>query len=446
VKRFITYGWLLLALVLLMSGVALFVINYKPTLLVPAIEQWIKLNSQRSLRISGDVHFSFFPHAGLSLSQLSLSEYQQEDVFVSVDSMRITAFLLPLFKGRLVVDHVHISGLQARFIRYHDGTINIADLLQENDSAIFSAFEIGRVEVENSKLSFQDDMTHQSVDLEALQLTATQVTDNALPQIQMQSQLSFHQGQSADDSDSRVAPLKIQLDAEGALYNQEELISGSVFLSAQTLPEDHDAAAVEYISTRLSIAGLKWIGNILTSQHVHMELGLQYSGYSVNIALDTAFEVKMQELAGVLPDLQLAFDFFHPDYLSKSVNGYFKGHLDIDGMTEQLHMDLQGQIDNSAVKTTMQVQDFARQTHAFKIEIDRLDLTALLPIDQSESKGKASDIQMEGAALPDFSKLEQLGLNGSIQIGQLSVGDIRLSDIQLMLRPENNNFLIEQSE
>jgi len=446
VKRFITYGWLLLALLLLMSGAALFIINYKPALLVPAIEQWVKLNNQRLLKINGDVHFSFFPRANLSLSQLSVSEYQRDDVFASVEAMRITASLSSLLKGRLVVDHAHVSGFQARIVRYQDGTVNFADLLQESGSGFFSAFEIGRLEVENSKLSFQDDMTHQSVDLEALQLTAVQVTDTALRQIKMQSQLAFHHGQSADRNDARVAQLRIQFDAEDALFNQEELTSGPVFLSVQTLPEDPDAEAIEHISTRLSIAGLKWIRNILTSQHVHMELRLQHSGYSVNVALDTALEVGMQELAGALPDLQLVFDFFHPDYLSKSVNGYFKGHLGFDGIAGQLHMDLQGQIDSSAVKTTMRVQDFARQTHAFKIEIDRLDLTALLPNEQPESKFQAVDIQAEVAALPDFSKLEQLGLNGSIQIGLLSMGDIHLSDIQLMLMPGKNDFLIEQSE
>ncbi|MDC8444356.1 MAG: AsmA family protein [Nitrosomonas sp.] len=445
-KRIITYGWLLLALVLLMSGVALFIISYKPTLLVPAIEQWIKLNSQRSLRINGDIHFSFFPYANLSLSQLSVSEYQQDDVFASVETMRLTVSLLPLLKGRFVVDHAHISGFQARIVRYQDGTVNIADLLQESGGGFFSAFEIGRIEVENSKLSFQDDMTHQSLDLEALQLTATQVATESLRQIKMQSGLVFRHWRSSDRSSPRTAQLKIRLETEEAVFNQENLASGPVFLSVQTLPEDRDAGAVEHISTRVSIAGLRQIGNLLISPHVHMELGLQHNGYSVNAVLDTALEVRMSGPEGSLSDLQLAFDFFHPDYLIKSVNGYFKGYLDFDGITEQLRMDLQGQINNSAVKTIMQVQDFTQQTHAFRIEIDRLDLTALLPDGQSESKGKASDVQAEGAAIPDFSELEQLGLNGSIQIGLLSMGDIHLSDIQLMLRPGKNDFLIEPSE
>ncbi len=155
--------------------------------------------------------------------------------------------------------------------------------------------------------------------------------------------------------------------------------------------------------------------------------------------LDTAIEVRMHGMAGALPDLYLAFDFFHPDYLSKSISGYFKGHLDIDGAAEWLHMDLQGQIDGQAVKTTARLQDFAQQTHAFKIEIDRLDLTALLPVGQPDSVPEVSDAQPEDAALPDFSRLEKLGLNGSIQIGQLSVGDIRLSDIQLLLQPKKSD-------
>lgn len=436
----------MLVLVLLMSSAAVFIISYKPALLIPAIEQWIKLNSQRSLRIGGDMDFSFFPRANLSLSQLSLSEYQRDDVFASIESMQITVSLMSLIKGRLVVDDVHISGLHAGFVRYHDGTINISDLLRENDSAFPGGFEIGRIEVENSKLSFQDEMTQQSLDLEALQLTATQVVAESLQQIKMQSELAFRDGQSLDRNDLRVAQLKIRLEAEETVFNQEKLVSGPVFLSVQTLPEDHDAGAAEHISTHVSIASLKQVGNLLICPHVHMELELQYSGSSISAVLDAVVEVRMQGLAGAVTDLQLAVDFFHPDYLSKSVHGHLKGHLGFDRVAEWLRMDLQGQIDNSAVKTTMQVQDFAQKTHAFRIEVDRLDLTAFLPDGHSESKAKASKIQSGGAAFPDFSKLEQLGLNGSIQIGQLSMGDIRLSDIKLMQRPENNNFLIEPTE
>ncbi len=444
-KRFIIYGWLLLALALLMSGVALYIINYKPALLTSAIEQWIKLNSQRSLSVNGNIQLSFSPHAHLSLSQLSLSEYQQDDVFASIETMRLTVSLLPLLKGRFVVDHAHISGFQARIVRYQDGTVNIADLLQESGSGFFSGFEIGRIAVENSKLSFQDDMTRQSLDLEALQLSATQIATESLQQIKMQSGLVFRHWQSSDRSDSHTAQLKVRLEAEETVFNQEKMASGPVFLSVQTLPEDRDAEGIEHISTRVSIAGLRQIGNLLLSPHVHMELGLQHSGYSVNTVLDAVVEISMEGLAGAVTDLQLAVDFFHPDYLGKPVNGHFKGHLDFDGIAKQLRMDLQGQLDNSAVKTTIRVQDLAQQAHAFRIEIDQLDLTALLPAAQLESKAEASKNLPGDAVFPDFSKLEQLSLNGSIQIGQLSMGDIRLSDIQLMLRPENNDFFIEPS-
>ncbi|MCC6923923.1 MAG: AsmA family protein, partial [Nitrosomonas sp.] len=293
-KRFITYGWLLLALVLLMSGVALFIISYKPTLLVPAIEQWIKLNSQRSLSINGDIHFSFSPHANLSLNQLSLSEYQQDDIFASVETMRLTVSLLPLLKGRIVVEHAYLSGFQARFVRYPDGTVNIADLLQESSSGFFSGFEIGRIAVENSRLSFQDDMARQSLDLEALQLTATQVETESLQQIKMQSGLVFRHWQSSDRSSPRTAQLKIRLEAEETVFDREKLASGPVFLSVQTLPEDRDAEGVEHISTHLTIASLRQIGNLLISPHVHMELGVQHNGYSVNAVLDTVVEVRTQ--------------------------------------------------------------------------------------------------------------------------------------------------------
>lgn len=445
-KRFITLGWLLLTLVLLISGAALFIVNYKPVYLIPAIEQWVKLSSQRSLRIDGDLRFSFFPHISLYLSDLSLSEHQQDDWFASADKVEITVSLKPLFNRQLVVNDVRISGLQARFVRYQDGTMNIADLLQAGDTSFFDAFDIAQMEIENSRLRFQDDMTRQLFELKALHLAAMHVTAESLRQVKMQTHISFNDRQRTGSADSATVQLKTQFEAEDIVFSQGELVSGPVFLSAQTVPEDGGAGTAEHISTRISIAGLNRIEGILSSQHVHMELGLRHSGYSVETVLDTAIEVNMHGMAGALPGLQLAFDFFHPDYLSKSISGYFKGHLDIDGVSEWLHVDLQGQIDGQAVKTTVRLQDFAQQTRVFKIEINQLDLTALLPVGQPDAVPKVSDAQSEGAVLPDFSRLEKLGLNGSIQIGQLSVGDIRLSDIQLMLQPEENNSPIKRSE
>ncbi|MBX3640182.1 MAG: AsmA family protein [Nitrosomonas sp.] len=445
-KRFITLGWLLLTLVLLISGAALFIVNYKPVLLIPAVEQWVKLNSQRSLRIAGGLRFSFFPQPSLLLNDLSLSEYQRDDWFVSAEEIKITVSLRPLFNRQLVVNDVRISGLQARFVRYQDGTMNIADLLQAGDASFFDAFDIAQMEIENSRLRFQDDMTRQLFELKALRLAAMHVTAESLRQVKMQTHMSFNDRQRTGSADSATVQLKTQFEAEDIVFSQGKLASGPVFLSAQTAPEDGGAGTAEHISTRISIAGLNRIEGILSSQHVHMELGLRHSGYSMETVLDTAIEVNMHGMAGALPGLQLAFDFFHPDYLSKPISGYFKGHLDIDGVSEWLHMDLQGQIDGQAVKTTVRLQDFAQQTRVFKIEINQLDLTALLPVGQPDAVPEVSDAQSEDAMLPDFSRLEKLGLNGSIQIGQLSVGDIRLSDIQLMLQPEKNNSPIKRSE
>ncbi len=447
-KRFITFVWLLLTLVLLISGAALFIVNYKPAFLIPVVEQWVKLNGQRSLGI-GDLRFSFSSHTSLSLflSDLSLSEYQQDDRFASAEEIRITVSLRPLLDRQLVVNDVHISGLQAGFVRNQDGTVNIADLLPTGDASFFDALNIAQVEIENSRLRFQDDMTQQFLELSALHLTAAHVTDESLRQVKIQTHVSFNDRQRTGGAGSAIVQLKTQFEAEDIVFSQEKLASGPVFLSAQTLHEDHGAETAEHISTHISIAGLNRVEDILSSQHVHMELGLQHMGYVVGAVLDTAIEVSMNGLVSALSDLRLAFDFFHPDYLSKPISGHFAGHLDVDGVAEWLHIDLQGQVDGQAVKTTARLQDFAQRTRAFKVEIDRLDLTALLMTEQP--KGSASGVsaaQPEGATFPDLSWLDKLGLQGSIQIGQLSLGDIRLSDIQLMLQPEEHGVPVERSK
>ncbi len=262
-KRFITLGWLLLALALLISGTALFIVNYKPAFLIPAVEQWVKLSSQRSLRITGGLRFSFFPYPSLLLNDLSLSEYQRDDWFASAEEIRITVSLKPFFNRQLVVNDVHISGLQARFVRYQDGTVNIADLLQAGDASFFDAFNIAQMEIENSRLSFQDDMAWQLLELKALRLTAAHVTAESLRQVKVQAHVSFDDRLRTGNADSAAVQLKTQFEAEDIVFSQEKLASGPVFLSAQTVPEGHGTGMAEHISTRISIAGLNRVKDIL---------------------------------------------------------------------------------------------------------------------------------------------------------------------------------------
>lgn len=116
-------------LIVAVVGMAVFVLSFDPNAYKGRLQDLVWQRYHRHLVIRGDIGLSLFPRIGLSVSQLSLSNRERDDVFASVDSARLAVAIWPLFFSRLVVDHVAISGFRAWIVREADGRFNFRDLL-----------------------------------------------------------------------------------------------------------------------------------------------------------------------------------------------------------------------------------------------------------------------------------------------------------------------------
>jgi len=427
VKRFVKYGLIFLMLVLLMGSITLAVINHNPALFKPIVEHWFKANYQRTLRMAGEIRLTLFPRVDLALSKVSLSEYQRDDLFASIEHLSLSIHVLPLLSKRLVIDNFHVTGFEAKLVRDQRGVFNIADLLEGDDESFIKAFQINRVETNDSRLSFQDESAQRAYELSGIHLTVLQVNTDSLQQIQMNGQFSVSE---MNGKETIVSQVITQLEGAEIVFEQGKPIVGPVFLSLQSHPDELETGLVERFSARLSIADFGWIDTMLNSQHMHLELAMQRAAKIAKVSIDTALVFNMNEMSGELSGIHFAFDFFHPDYTSKSVHGNFEGQINLNWYTELLNMEMQGKIDDDGVNVTAQLQGFSQQHHTFNLEVDALDLTAFLPTETS-----GSDVEIK--QFPDFSVLNNMGLNGSIQIGQLVVGDIQFSEMQLVVGSDN---------
>ncbi|MCB1985034.1 MAG: AsmA family protein [Burkholderiales bacterium] len=438
-KRFINIGLIFLASIAFLLGCAiLIVVNLDSNRFKPAIQYWVKENTQRSFKITGDLQLVFYPHIDIRMNDLRLSEYQNEDQFASIDQVHLSLSLWSLLYKQVIVDHVRVKGLNARLIRYQDGRMNIDDLLKEDTEPLAFSFDIGKGEIAMGHLVLQDEMTEQTVVVDNLNLTAARITAETIKQINLKSQFARTEIESvSSDSQAHPATFDIRIDANNIVFNDQKFFSDTITASIQGLESDKPLNAF------ISVAGLHRSDGQFYSKHLHAELNSMQNEHAVEIVLDTAFTGQLNNRKLTFPDFETRISFSHSEY-EKPVQGHLAGRIDLDLVSELLHMEFQGMLVDSHLDAEMHLQGFSEKSLLFNIQLDHVNLDTLLPLQpltsQADTDKQRTELTANSIALPDFSMLEQLDLNGAIHIGQLLVRDIRVSGIQLSIKPGQHHF------
>ncbi len=179
-KRYLRFGLIVIALVsiLLLSLIIYFAINFDPNAYKPLITDFVREKKQRELRLDGDIHVMLFPSPRIELGPLALSEYESDVEFASAERVEVSLALLPLLRKKLEVDRIVITGLRANFIRFEDGSINVADLLAKSEQPERFKLDIGYLAVQKATVAFRDDASgrhfvFRDVNLEADQLASS---------------------------------------------------------------------------------------------------------------------------------------------------------------------------------------------------------------------------------------------------------------------------------
>src|SRR5664279_6194246 len=93
-NKYLKYGlWFFAGLVALVAGEITYIaLTFDPNTYKPQIIQSVKDSKQRTLKLDGDMKLHFFPSIGVSLSKVSLSEFQSEQEFASIDSASAVSY------------------------------------------------------------------------------------------------------------------------------------------------------------------------------------------------------------------------------------------------------------------------------------------------------------------------------------------------------------------
>jgi AsmA protein len=169
-NKYLKYGlWSLVSVVALVAGAITYIaLTFDPNSYKPQIIQAVKDSKQRTLKLDGDIKLHFFPSIGVSLGKVSLSEFQSEQEFASVESASVSLKLLPLIFKQLVVDEVAVSGVKVQIVKYKNGKTNLDDLLSKDAAPAAPAasspaasspmaFDIASVQLDKTELVYRDD-------------------------------------------------------------------------------------------------------------------------------------------------------------------------------------------------------------------------------------------------------------------------------------------------
>ena len=129
--------WLILALVVLSIGAAVYLVNtVDPNDYKPKIAELVKKQTGRDINLDGELSLTFFPWAGIETGQVSLSNAEGfgDAPMVSVENARVKVKLMPLLKKIVEVDTVVLEKPVVRLSAKKDGTTNWSDLLKESSS------------------------------------------------------------------------------------------------------------------------------------------------------------------------------------------------------------------------------------------------------------------------------------------------------------------------
>ncbi len=215
-------------LTIVLPGLAIYIAaTFDPNAYKPQIIQLVKEKNQRDLKLDGDIKLTFFPRLGAEINGLSLSEYQSNEEFASVENILVSLAFLPLLRKKLELDEIAITGLKANLIRFTDGHTNIDDLLVKSDEPKQFKFNIGRVLVEKSTVVFRAEASQKHYIFDDLNLKADKINTASSSMddvIRSELELAFRMSQPEQPEIDQAIRLSFDLTLDAA--NRYYAVSG----------------------------------------------------------------------------------------------------------------------------------------------------------------------------------------------------------------------------
>jgi len=407
----------------------------------------VEARTGRKLVMEGDLGLSVFPWLAVTVgpTQLSNAAGFSERPFAAVKEVSVRIKLLPLLRRQVEMDTVVLDGLRVSLETRADGKTNWADLAGpagaeaapetktpeagSGGGLALAGLAIGGVEITDAEVRYDDKKAGSSYAVEGLDLTTGAIFPGATVPVKLSMQLAVSEppvrgplkfgGQAALSEDKQTLTLV-----------QAELTTD---LKGEGLPGGALASRVGFDAMLdLSAGGLK-IPN-LVAELLGLKLQANVTGKQLFETPSLNADIKLDPFAP--RELIAALGQPLPETADKQVLGKADASLRLTATADSAQVsDLLVHLDDSTLKGTASVSQFAKPAVRFDLNLDGIDADRYLPPpgDAPPVPVTPATAAAAGAELFPVETLRGLNVDGSLKVGKLKVSGLSTSDLLMKL-------------
>lgn len=430
-------------------AVVIFIATFDPDKYKEEISALVKESTGRDLAIHGAIDLTFFPWLGISVGALELGNAAGfgPAPFARLDVAEIRVEVMPLFRGRISTDTVTLRGLAVELVTRQSGQTNWEDLAGGGAETAATA-----------PAASTGDGSSAAPALGALAIGGIRISDARLVWDDRQNQQHY----TVDKFSLETGPLApgqpfdLQLALDVA--SKPETVAGHLQLKSRV--------SLDEAMQRINLGGLEFGANLrgndlpgkqltlnlgadidadLASQRLALaNLAVQTMGVSIDGRLDAdrfiddpqyrgQLKVTMPEPRKTLGLLDVVIDTADPAALQNiALDTEFTGTAKRIAVSR-----LDAAIDATRLSGTFAIEDFARQSLRFKLNVDDIDLDRYLPPVTEPVAGTPAAAAAAGADAVPLEMLRALDIDGSLTVGKVKVSNMRSSDITVTTRAKD---------
>lgn len=411
-KRVVVVGTALIVLLLIILLILPRFVNIEKYR--PRIEEQVAAATGRPFTLGGDLSLSLFPWAGVSFSDLHLGNPQgfQEKDFVSVKSFDVQMKLIPLLFRDIRIKRFVVDGARIVLEKGKDGRTSWGGIgkpsveprerrkepvEKQMEGLPIKDFTLGELAITNGSVLWIDHGANARREIADITVS--------LQDVSLERPIAFL---ASSLLDGRQVSLKGSVGPLG-----KEPGTGAIPLTLAVNLIKEDVVVVNGT-----------IDNMASQPR--FDLALTVPAFPPRLAMG---------VLNLTPPLTN-----DPKVLKKlSLKAAIKGDQSIVALSDGAL-----ELDDSKISFSATVKEFAKPDVTFDIALDKINVDRYLPPPEKE-KGDAEKAKPSPPAKkkPDYTPLRKLCLNGHMKIGELTVKNARMRDLDMTVTGDKGIFLVK---
>lgn len=391
----IIMGLIVTLAILLVIGAFVLVKMVDPNQFKPQIISAVNQATGRTLTLSGDLSWDFYPIFGVHIGNAALSNPAgfSQPTFASMQSADLSLNMDDLFNHKITVTRLTINGLQLALIqKAKQNNWSFPDFMNSSDASTTGegssmAFAIQKVSLNNANITYDNTQTHSHYEINNLDFSTNNFDLNQSFPIQAQGSFMINQDLTGDFKMDTI--FKYDAKADCITLNPLSLQTDVQYINNANTPLEislklSETVVLNFQAQTLSVNNIQFLLNqVLNGQGSFQLSNFTTPSYSGGVSIPTfSLKALLESLGKPAPNLPNATVL---DQVAASTT--FKGTMNALDLNP-----FELSVDGSKVTGELHLQSFSPFRLKENIAIDQLDLA-----DYTELNGMR--LPLEGVAL-----------------------------------------------